>query len=192
MEHNCFEQLKSRLSCSPALQCENSFLPYELSAVASEVGVGAGLTQPYKTGGRPIAFCSGKLNDAKQGYFTHKRELLATACLLRTWQSYLHGSIFKISTKPPPLKYLDSQKYFFREQARWLEFMGQSSCSLQYIKMKNVAAIALSRGCSPLHRVSADGIKKAFSVRNLCAKKQMIQNCKLKYEKNQKLESIFP
>lgn len=45
-----FEQLKNRLFRSSVLQCADFRLPYELSSDASEVGVGAALTQTDENG----------------------------------------------------------------------------------------------------------------------------------------------
>lgn len=87
MEQKSFQQLKNRFFRSPFLRCADSSLPYELSADATEVGAGAVLTETDEAGGRPVAFCSRKLNDAVQGYSTHERELLDILNALRTWRS---------------------------------------------------------------------------------------------------------
>lgn len=107
-----FDQLKNRLSCSPVLQGPDSFLSYELSADASEVGVRVLLTQTSETGRGPVASCSRNLNHAEQGYYTHGRELPAAIHALRTLRLYLHGSKFKILADHHSFKYLDFQNPF--------------------------------------------------------------------------------
>ena len=83
-QKGAFEELKRKLTEAPLLRYAEPSLPYEVTSDASQTGVGAVLTQTDKTGCRPVAYASRKLNKAEQGYSTHERELLAIVYSLQT------------------------------------------------------------------------------------------------------------
>lgn len=76
-EQQSFDELKNLLTNAPVLRCADPNIPYQLTADASQTGVGAVLTQTDENGTRPVAYASRKLIPAEQDYSTHERELLA-------------------------------------------------------------------------------------------------------------------
>uniref|UniRef100_A0A2N9G1E0 Reverse transcriptase domain-containing protein n=1 Tax=Fagus sylvatica TaxID=28930 RepID=A0A2N9G1E0_FAGSY len=87
-----FQQLKSKLVEAPVLALPDFLKPFQMECDASNVGIGAVLMQE----GRPIAYFSEKLNDAKLKYLTYDKELYAIIQALRHWEHYLIGVDFTL------------------------------------------------------------------------------------------------
>ncbi|XP_071921808.1 uncharacterized protein [Coffea arabica] len=65
---------------------------------------------------------------------------------LKKWRHYLYGVTFEVFTDHKSLKYLFSQKVLNLRQRRWVEFLEDYDCSINYHPGKaNVVADALSR-----------------------------------------------
>lgn len=60
MENIAWEALKKALFNAPVLRSDEPNIPFEISADASQTGVGAVLSQTDDTGCRPVAFTSTK------------------------------------------------------------------------------------------------------------------------------------
>ena len=67
---------------------------FEMSTDASNVGIGAELTQD----GKPVLFFSRKLRNAELNYATHDKEALAIVEAVREWRVYLLGRHVKVYT----------------------------------------------------------------------------------------------
>ena len=145
-QSEAFTKLKITLCNSPVLKLPDPTSSFIMMTDASNIGIGAVLSQ--KEGGRlrPVAFLSRKLKAAEQNYAAHEKELLSIVYALQAWRIYLHNRKFDILTDHHPLVYLDTQPTLSRRQARWLEYMQEFKYNIRYIKgSKNVAADALSR-----------------------------------------------
>ena len=79
-----------------------------------------------------IAYASRKLKPHEQNYPTHDLELAAVVFALKKWRHYLYGMTFKVFTDHKSLKYLFSQKELNLRQRRWVEFLEDYDCSLNY------------------------------------------------------------
>ncbi|CAL5401159.1 unnamed protein product [Camellia sinensis] len=80
-----FQQLKTKLSKVPILALPDFSKAFQVECDASNVGMDAVLMQE----GRPIAYFSEKLSDAKLKYSTYDKELYAVVQALRHWEHYL-------------------------------------------------------------------------------------------------------
>jgi transposase InsO family protein len=141
-----FKLLKGRLVTAPILIAPDPSLPYEVSTDASDVAVGAVLSQDQGKGMQPIAYDSCKLSSAEQNYPTHERELLAILFALRAWRCYLEGQEFVVKTDHQALQYVQQQQKLSRRMTRWIEELQQYNVKIEYRPGKQqVIADALSR-----------------------------------------------
>lgn len=73
--------------------------------------------------GRPVAFFSEKLNDAKQKYSVYDLELYAMLQSLKRWRHYLLPKEFIVFTNNQALSFLNSQDKLSQRHIKWMEFM---------------------------------------------------------------------
>ncbi|XP_034888842.1 uncharacterized protein [Populus alba] len=109
---------------------------------ASIVGIGAVLSQD----GKPIAFYSEKLSEARRKWSTYELELYAVFRALKVWEHYLVQREFVIFSDHQALKFLNNQNNINRMHACWISFIQRFSFSLKHKAGRlNQAADALSR-----------------------------------------------
>ena len=123
---SAFLVLKKLFTSAPVLNHPDPTLPYLLEVDASEVAVGAVLSQRQGTKDliHPIAFFSRKLSSAERNYDVGDRELLAIKAALEEWRYLLEGAVHPILifTDHKNLEYLRSAKRLRPRQARWALF----------------------------------------------------------------------
>ena len=113
-----------------------------------------------------IAYASRQLKEYEKNYPMHDLELAAVVHALKIWRHYLMGAHYKIYTNHKSLKYFFTQKELNIRQQRWLEFVKDYDCEINYHPEKaNVVADALSRKPSLsalriLHKPLQDDIYK--------------------------------
>ncbi|KAL1023302.1 hypothetical protein UPYG_G00038940, partial [Umbra pygmaea] len=91
---SAFRVLKELFTTAPVLRQPDPALPFTVEVDASEVGVGAVLSQPsvMDSALHPCAFFSRKLTPAERNYDVGNRELLAIKLALEEWRHWLEGS----------------------------------------------------------------------------------------------------
>jgi len=115
-----FETLKEKLCTAPVLTSPNYEKPFIIQCDASQLGVGAVLSQANEEGFEiPIAYFSQKLNKAQQNYSTTELECLAAISGLKKFRPYVEGQDFKIVTDHASLKWLLQQANLTGRLARW-------------------------------------------------------------------------
>lgn len=114
-----FEKLKVAVANEPILKLPNFESLFKVHTDASNRAIGGVLVQE----GHLVAFKSQKLNDAKQRYSIHEKEMLVVVHCLMVWRMYLLGTKFIIRTDNVANTYFHTQKNLSPKQARWREFL---------------------------------------------------------------------
>ncbi|KAG1924662.1 hypothetical protein F2P79_026017 [Pimephales promelas] len=138
-----FAKLKSCFVSAPILITPDSSRQFVVEVDASEVGVGAVLSQrsPVDDKMHPCAFFSHRLSPAERNYDIGNRELLAVKLALEEWRHWLEGSgvPFIVWTDHKNLEYIRTAKRLNSRQARWALFFGRFDFTLSYrLGSKNI------------------------------------------------------
>ena len=90
-----FTELKQRFTSAPILNHPDPSLPFIVEVDASDIAVGAVLSQRCPRDGKmhPCAFFSRRLSPAEQNYDVGNRELLAVKLALEEWRHWLEGAM---------------------------------------------------------------------------------------------------
>ena len=115
---------------------------FEVECDASQVGIGVVLSQE----GRPIAFFSEKLNEAKRKYSTYDKEFYAIYIDLFHWIQYLLCKPFVLFSDHEALKFINHQHKLNQRHATWVEFLQAYNFTINHkADVHNVVVDALSR-----------------------------------------------
>jgi len=146
-----FESLKTAVSTQPVLIIADPTQPFRLHTDASQVAVGAVLSQQVAGVGpwRPVAYMSKKLSNEAQRYSAHDREFLAIVLACRHFRAHLHtnnAEPFRVFTDHITLQYAQTQSTMSDQMARWMQELADFHFVIVYTKgTDNVVADALSR-----------------------------------------------
>ena len=145
-----FHTLKTRFTSAPILQMPDPNRQLVVEVDASDVGVGAVLSQRSATDHKlhPCAFFSRRLSPAERNYDIGNRELLAVKMALEEWRHWLEGTKepFLVWTDHKNLEYIRSAKRLNSRQARWCLFFARFNFTLSYRPgSRNAKPDALSR-----------------------------------------------
>jgi len=115
-----FHCLKEALASTPVFAYPESKDPFVLDTDASNVGIGAVLSQVHQEDKRVIAYYSQVLSKTECNYCTTRRELLAIVKAIDHFQPYLYGRKVTIRTDHASLQWLLNFKNPEGQIARWL------------------------------------------------------------------------
>ena len=119
---SAFKQLKEKLTTAPILAYPDYSRLFILDTDASDVGIGAVLSQCDDEGReRVVAYASRTLSKAERRYCVTRRELLAVVAFTQHFRPYLLGREFLLRTDHGSLTWLQSFKNPKGQLARWLE-----------------------------------------------------------------------
>ena len=127
-----FNRLKMALTSTPILAyptCDDSFV---LDTDASNLGIGAVLSQIQGGTEKVIAYFSRTLTKAERRYCVTRKELLAVVASTKHFHHYLYGNKFLIRTDHGALRWLMNFKNPEGQTARWLEVMGTYTFEIQH------------------------------------------------------------
>lgn len=141
-----FQKCKELLVNAPLLQFPDFSRPFVLTTDASNVAIGAVLSQGQIGSDKPIAYASRTLNDAETRYSTIEKELLAIVWAVKHFRPYLYGRKFTIYTDHRPLAWLKTIKEPNSKLTRWKLRLEEFDYDIVYKNGKqNTNADALSR-----------------------------------------------
>ncbi|KAL0185658.1 hypothetical protein M9458_017328, partial [Cirrhinus mrigala] len=144
-----FKTLCNLFTTAPVLTHPNPDKPFVVEVDASDVGVGAVLSQRGPDGKlHPCSFFSRKFNPTQQRYGVGDRELLAIKWALEEWRHWLQGcgDPFTVWTDHQNLTVIRQTKQLNPRQARWALFFEHFNFQLSYRPgSKNSKADAISR-----------------------------------------------
>ncbi|KAK7884629.1 hypothetical protein WMY93_027752 [Mugilogobius chulae] len=146
-----FSALKKALTESPILTPPDTNLPFVMDTDASDVGMGAVLSQLRPEGEKVVAYFSKTFNKAERRYCVTRRELLAIVRAIGHFRYYLCGLPFTIRTDHSALQWLMSFKEPEGQIARWLEELAPFNFKVEYrAGGRHANADAMSRRpCDP-------------------------------------------
>ena len=127
-----FARLKVVLTEAPVLAYPDAGRPFVIDTDASNVGVGAVLTQGVGEEERAVAHFSRTLSRAERIYCVTRQELLVVVLAGRHFRLYLHGKHFLIRTDHASLTWLLSFKNPEGQVARWLEVLQEYDFEIQH------------------------------------------------------------
>ena len=120
-----FDRLKQALQQVDTLAYPHPDFPCILDTDASDVAVGAVLSQVVGDVEKPIAFFSRVLNNTQRNYCPTRRELLAVIVSLQHFRHYLLGAQVILRTDHHSLKWLRTFKRPEGILARWIETLAE-------------------------------------------------------------------
>lgn len=86
-----FNKLKDMCATAPTLRIFDPKLPIQIETDASDMAIGACLTQENLGQRHPLAYYSRKMTPAELNYDIHDKELLAIVSALEHWRVYAEG-----------------------------------------------------------------------------------------------------
>jgi len=130
-QQQAFDTLKDRLCCAPVLGIPSDAGTFVLDTDASNLGLGAVLSQRQNDREVVIAYASRALSHAEGKYDSTKKELLAVVFGLKTFKQYVLGRQFVVRTDHSALRWLRKTPEPMAQLARWLTFTEQFSFEIQ-------------------------------------------------------------
>lgn len=141
-----FVNIKKALVNSPILALPDYNLPFRIHCDASNVGVGAMLTQLQNNSEKVIAYYSAKLTPTQQRYFTTEKECLAVILSLENFKKYFDGTHVTVFTDHASLIWLNRFKESNGRLVRWALRLQEFNITIQHKKGKHMQVPdALSR-----------------------------------------------
>ena len=124
-QEDAFNRLKERLTSAPVLGMPTDEGTFYLDCDASDVGLGAVISQRQGNSEVVIAYASRALSRPERNYDVTRRELLAIVYGLKAYKQYLLGRHFVIRTDHAALQWLRKTPEPMAQLARWLVFIEQ-------------------------------------------------------------------
>ena len=117
---------------APVLAYPRTTEPFLLDTDASNVGVGAVLSQVHDGKEKVIAYYSHALSRPERNYCTTRRELLAVFRAIENFHPYLYERPFTVRTDHASLQWLLTFKNPEGQMARWLEKLQTYDFRIEY------------------------------------------------------------
>ena len=132
-----FEKLKEKLTTSPVLAYPMPEGELVMDTDASDVGLGAVLSQTQAGEERVLSYASRTLDKPEKNYCVTRREMLAVIFGLRKFKHYLLGRKVRIRTDHASLRWVTQFKEPEGQVARWLEELSSYDFQVEHRPGKN-------------------------------------------------------
>ena len=129
---DAFKMLKSKMADSPVLAHPDFQEPFILDTDASDMAIGAVLSQKLNGQEYVIAYASRTLTKSERRYCVTRKELLALVHFVKYFRHYLYGKTFTIRTDHGSLRWLMKFKNPEGQLARWLEVLSSYSMKIEH------------------------------------------------------------
>lgn len=164
-----FEALKQALATAPVLALPNFNKPFVVETDASDVGIGAVLSQDK----HPIAYVSKALGPRTKGLSTYEKECLAIMLAVEHWRSYLQYAEFLILTDhKSSMNLTDQRLHTYWQQKAYTKLLGLQFKICYKKGIHNGAADALSRCDHTDQFASPHGWKKF--LKDICRMRELL------------------
>lgn len=123
--NDAFQKLKDAMTSAPILaypKCDGG--RFILDTDASDLAVGAVLSQEQDGQEVVISYMSKSLNKHEQSYCVTRKELLAVVMALRNFHSYVYGQEILLRTDNAAVSWMRSLKTPTGQMARWIQEVG--------------------------------------------------------------------
>ena len=163
-----FRTLKKMLVKATRLHTFDPKLPTFLTTDASNVGIGALLSQQKEGREVPVAFWSKTLDQTQRRYAANEREALACVLACEHWENFLLGQHFTLRTDHQTLRKLLTSPETKRQSAkfhRWTQRLAEFDYSVEYIPgphnqvadyLSRLEAVARDLGVESLEEVKKE------------------------------------
>ena len=153
-QKHAFQTMKRLLTSAPILGYPREEGQFILDCDASNIGIGAVLSQVQDGEEVVLYYASKTLNKAERNYCVTRRELLAIVTFVKQFHHYLYGAKFLVRTDHAALYWLLRKKDPEGQMARWIVFLQGYNLEVQHRPgVRHGNADALSRcmeGCRDL------------------------------------------
>jgi hypothetical protein len=146
IEQKSFDDIKVALTTAPVLGLPDYTKPFILTTDASDLGIGAILSQKQEGKERVISYFSRPLNKAEKNYSITEKEAMAMVKAIMHFRPYLFGRRFTVITDHQALVYLQANRQPTGRLARWQNKLMDFEFDVIFRPgSKNTNADALSR-----------------------------------------------
>ena len=127
-----FEELKTALITAPILSYPTADDLFIIDCDASNVGMGAVLSQIQDGVETVICYFSKTFSRAERRYCVTRRELLAVIASIKNFHHYLYGRHFKVRSDHGALRWLFNFKNPEGQLARWFEVLASYDFKIEH------------------------------------------------------------
>ena len=192
---NSFRDLKHAIAGNIKNFIFDPNAPTFVTTDASDVGLGAVLSQIQNGREVPIAHASHTLQPRERNYAVNEKEALACVWACETWDKFLLGRHFTLRTDHAALTTLlrsttDSRKS--SKFLRWIERLSVFDYTMEYRKGdQNVVADALSRLSTFSSKPALDDTENSNMIRTLNADHLSVDIIKQQTQQDQALKKVY-